>query len=105
MPQPRSRPRHPGHHGRRRAGETFEIPPSPLKGFPVQLALPLGFEIGTYVVLGLILLFDLILAFKRPHVPSTRESALWIGFYVLLALIFAGLMLVLGDAEHAGQFV
>jgi tellurite resistance protein TerC len=69
------------------------------------LALPLWFEIGTYVVLGLILAFDLILAFKRPHVPSTRESALWIGFYVLLALIFAGLMLVLGDAEHAGQFV
>jgi len=71
----------------------------------VQLALPLWFEIGTYVVLGLILAFDLVLAFKRPHVPSTRESALWIGFYVLLALLFAGLMLVLGDAEHAGQFV
>ena len=60
----------------------------------MQLALPVWFEIGTYVVLGLILAFDLILAFKRPHVPSTRESALWIGFYVLLALIFAGLMLV-----------
>lgn len=71
----------------------------------MQLALPIWFEVGTYVVLGLILAFDLILAFKRPHVPSTRESALWIGFYVLLALIFAGLMLVLGDAEHAGQFV
>jgi len=71
----------------------------------VQLALPLWFEIGTYVVLGLILAFDLILAFKRPHVPSTRESALWIGFYVALALAFAGLMLWLGDAEHAGQFV
>ena len=71
----------------------------------MQLALPLWFEIGTYIVLGLILAFDLILAFKRPHVPSTRESALWIGFYVVLALIFAGLMLVLGDAEHAGQFI
>ena len=70
----------------------------------MQLALPVWFEIGTYIVLGLILAFDLILAFKRPHVPSTRESALWIGFYVVLALIFAGLMLVLGDAEHAGQF-
>ena len=71
----------------------------------MQLALPVWFEIGTYIVLGLILAFDLILAFKRPHVPSTRESALWIGFYVVLALIFAGLMLVLGDAEHAGQFI
>lgn len=71
----------------------------------MHLALPLWFEIGTYVVLGLILLFDLVLAFKRPHVPSTRESALWITFYVALALVFAGLMLWLGDAEHAGQFV
>jgi len=71
----------------------------------VHLALPLAFEIGTYVVLLVILGFDLLLAFKRPHVPSNRESALWICFYVALALIFAGLMLWLGDAEHAGQFV
>jgi tellurite resistance protein TerC len=71
----------------------------------VTLALPVWFEIGTYIVLVLILGFDLFLAFKRPHVPSNRESALWIGFYVLLALAFAGLMLWLGDAEHAGQFV
>ncbi len=71
----------------------------------MELALPLWFEIGTYVVLGLILTFDLILAFKRPHVPSTRESALWIAFYVTLALLFAGAMLLIGDAEHAGQFV
>lgn len=70
-----------------------------------ELALPAAFEIGTYIVLLLILTIDVVLAYKRPHVPSTRESALWIGFYVTLALIFAGLMLVLGDAEHAGQFV
>jgi tellurite resistance protein TerC len=49
--------------------------------------------------------FDLVHAYRRPHIPSTKESALWVGFYVLLALIFAVLMLVLGDAEHAGQFV
>jgi len=71
----------------------------------VHLALPVWFEIGTYAVLLLILAFDLVLAFKRPHVPSSRESALWIGFYVALALLFAGAMLWLGDAEHAGQFV
>ncbi|HXD61409.1 MAG TPA: TerC/Alx family metal homeostasis membrane protein, partial [Lacisediminihabitans sp.] len=44
-------------------------------------------------------------AYRRPHIPSTKESSLWVGFYVLLALVFAVLMLVLGDAEHAGQFV
>ncbi|MDM4763704.1 TerC family protein [Galbitalea sp. SE-J8] len=70
-----------------------------------MLQLPIAFEIGTYVVLLLILAADVVLAYRRPHVPSARESALWIGFYVLLALVFAGLMLAIGDAEHAGQFV
>ena len=71
----------------------------------MELALPVWFEVGTYVVLLLILAADVFIAYRRPHVPSTRESALWITFYVVLALIFAGLMLVLGDAEHAGQFI
>ena len=71
----------------------------------MELALPVWFEIGTYVVLTLIIAADVFIAYRRPHIPSTRESALWITFYVVLALIFAGLMLVLGDAEHAGQFV
>jgi tellurite resistance protein TerC len=71
----------------------------------VNLEIPLWFEIGTYVALLLILAADVFLAYRRPHVPSTRESALWITFYVVLALLFAGLMLLLGDVEHAGQFV
>ena len=71
----------------------------------MNLEIPLWFEIGTYVALLLILAADVFIAYRRPHVPSTRESALWITFYVVLALIFAGLMLLLGDAEHAGQFV
>ncbi|MFT4123778.1 MAG: TerC/Alx family metal homeostasis membrane protein [Microbacteriaceae bacterium] len=69
------------------------------------LQLPLAFELGTYVVLVLILAADIVIAYRRPHVPSTLESALWIGFYLALALAFAGVLLVLGDAEHAGQFV
>jgi tellurite resistance protein TerC len=67
--------------------------------------LPLWFEIGSYSVLLLILAADLVLAYKRPHVPSVRESSLWVGLYVVLALIFAGAMLALGDAEHAGEFI
>lgn len=68
-------------------------------------ALPLWFEITSFVVLGLILVGDLVLAYARPHVPSIRESSLWVGFYVLLAVVFAAFMLVLGDPEHAGQFI
>jgi tellurite resistance protein TerC len=71
----------------------------------MHLEIPLWFEIGTYVALLLILAADVVIAYRRPHVPSTRESALWIAFYVALALVFAGLMLLLGDVEHAGQFV
>jgi tellurite resistance protein TerC len=71
----------------------------------VEFSIPLWFEIGTYVVLGLILAFDITLAFRRPHIPSTRESALWISFYVALAIVFAVLLLIFDGPEHSGQFV
>ena len=71
----------------------------------MDLALPLWFEIGSLVVLTIILVADLLIVYKRPHVPSMREASLWVAFYVGLALIFALLMLLLGDSEHAGQFL
>ncbi len=70
-----------------------------------MLELPVWFEVGSLVALTLILVADLLLVVKRPHVPSFRESTLWVVFYVALALIFALLMFLLGDAEHAGQFI
>jgi tellurite resistance protein TerC len=69
------------------------------------LELPVWFEVGSLIVLTLILVGDLLLVLKRPHVPSFKESTLWVAFYVALALVFAGLMFVLGDAEHGGQFL
>ncbi|GAA1443246.1 TerC family protein [Leifsonia poae] len=71
----------------------------------MELALPAWFEITSFVVLLLILAFDLLIVFKRPHIPSPKESTLWVSFYVALALIFALLMFLIGDAEHAGQFL
>ena len=71
----------------------------------MDLELPLWFEIGSLVVLTLILAADLLLILKRPHIPSTRESTLWVVFYVTLALIFAGLMWIFAGGEFAGQFV
>lgn len=68
-------------------------------------ALPLWFEITSLSVLCLILLVDLLLVVKRPHVPSMKEASLWVGFYVTLALIFAGLMFLMGDSEHGAQFL
>ncbi|MCC3269274.1 TerC family protein [Arthrobacter gengyunqii] len=67
--------------------------------------LPVVFEVGTFVVLGLVLLFDLLLVVKRPHEPSMKEAGLWVGFYVGLALLFAGAMFVFTGPEYGSQFV
>jgi len=73
---------------------------------PVEnFELPAWFEISSLVALVAILAFDLILAYRRPHIPSTRESALWVTFYVGLALVFAVLMLIVGGTEPAVQFI
>ncbi len=52
-----------------------------------------------------ILIVDLLLIVKRPHVPSMREASLWVGFYVLLALVFAGVIFLLGDVQHGTEFL
>jgi len=67
--------------------------------------LPVWFEVGSFAVLGLILLADLLLVIKRPHIPSMKESGLWVAFYVGLALIFAAMLFLFTGAEFSGQFV
>lgn len=67
--------------------------------------LPLWFEAGSLIVLVLILVVDLLLVIKRPHIPSMRESSLWVAFYVTLALLFAVAMYFMADGEHASQFL
>ena len=68
-------------------------------------ALPLAFEVGTFIVLGLVLLFDLLLVVKRPHEPSMKEASLWVAFYVGLALVFAVMMFIFTGPEYGSQFV
>jgi tellurite resistance protein TerC len=67
--------------------------------------LPLSFEVATLAGLGALLLVDLALVARRPHVPSMRESGLWVAFYVALALAFAGVMVAVGGGRVAGQFL
>lgn len=71
----------------------------------VTSVLPLWFEIGSMILLVAILLVDLLLIVKRPHVPSMREASIWVGVYVALALIFAGVIFLLGDAQHGQEFL
>lgn len=67
-------------------------------------ALPFAFEAISLSVLVVILIADLLLVVWRPHVPSMRESALWVTAYAVLAVIFGGLIFVVGDAQLATEF-
>jgi tellurite resistance protein TerC len=69
------------------------------------MQLPVWFEIGSFVVLGIILLVDLLLVVKRPHEPSMKEAGLWVAFYVTLALVFAGAMFAFAGPEQGSQFL
>jgi tellurite resistance protein TerC len=66
---------------------------------------PLAFEIVSLAVLVLVLGADITLAYARPRVPSLKESAAWVVFYVALALGFAVVLLAVGGADHATEFV
>ncbi len=67
--------------------------------------LPVVFEVGSLIAVVAILLIDLLIVVRRPHLPSMKESALWVSLYVGLSLIFALLMLVYAGGEWAGQFL
>jgi tellurite resistance protein TerC len=66
--------------------------------------LPTWFTIATFVGLTALLLGDLAIVARRPHEPSVRESALWVSFYVALALVFGVVLLLVSGGEFAGEF-
>ena len=65
----------------------------------------LSFELIAMVVITLILVLDILLIFKRPHIPSAKESTLFIVFYAGLACLFGLLLWQLFSAERATEFV
>ena len=67
--------------------------------------LPVVFEIVSLVVVIGLLLADLVVVGRRPHVPSIRESVTWVLVYVALALVFAAILAWVGGAAPAGEFV
>jgi len=68
----------------------------------------MGVETWVWVVslIGLVglLLGDLVIVGRRPHEPSMREAAGWVGFYVLLAIAFGLGIWAVSGADYAGQF-
>ena len=63
------------------------------------------FEIASMAILVAIMVFDLLIVVKRPHVPSMKEATGWVVVYVSLALVFAGVLWLMGDGVKAGEFV
>jgi tellurite resistance protein TerC len=69
-----------------------------------MLVSPLAWTV-TIVVLLALLALDVFVVGRRPHEPSTRESAVLIGFYVGAALLFgAGVAWLMGP-QYGGQFL
>jgi tellurite resistance protein TerC len=58
----------------------------------------------TLVGLVALLLIDLLIVGRRPHEPSMRESALWVAFYVGLAVLFGIWIFVHEGARYSIEF-
>ncbi|MCI1635871.1 TerC family protein [Bifidobacterium sp.] len=65
---------------------------------------PLAFMICTFVVLAAFFVVDLFVIGRRPHVPSTKECVQHIIFFVVMALIFGGLLWWVAGARPAIEF-
>jgi tellurite resistance protein TerC len=65
---------------------------------------PVAFELVSSAVMVLILIGDLVLAFRNPHVPTARESGIWVAVYAALAVAFGASLFVVGDATAGSEF-
>ncbi|TCD54597.1 TerC family protein [Alloscardovia theropitheci] len=65
---------------------------------------PVWFMIATFIVLAIFFAVDLVLIGKRPHIPSTKECVQHIAFFVVMALVFGGLVWAVSGAKPALEF-
>ncbi|MFM5905420.1 MAG: TerC family protein [Micrococcales bacterium] len=63
------------------------------------------FEVVSMVAITGILIADLLVIFKRPHIPSAKESAIWISAYAVLALVFAGILWQFVSPAKSSEFL
>ena len=62
------------------------------------------FETVSLIVMVVILLADLVFVGRKAHVPSAKESALWVSFYAALAVIFGLLLWSQFGEQLAAEF-
>lgn len=65
---------------------------------------PVPFMIITLAALAVFFAADLIVTGRKPHVPSTKECLLHIGFFIAAALIFGGLIWICAGPKPAVEF-
>ena len=62
-------------------------------------------EVSSGVVMVVVLLVDLGVSYFRPRAPRPLTAALWIAFYVVLALVFAFVLYRFSSPTASGQFI
>jgi tellurite resistance protein TerC len=58
----------------------------------------------TLVTIVVIFAADLLIVGRRPHEPSMRETAIWVGVYVALAAVFGVVLLAAYGPRYGGEF-
>jgi tellurite resistance protein TerC len=58
----------------------------------------------TLAAMVVIFAVDLLIVGRRPHEPSMRETAIWVGVYVALAVIFGAVLLAAYGPRYGGEF-
>jgi tellurite resistance protein TerC len=64
---------------------------------------PLAWGLTVALIVGL-LLFDFVFHVRKAHVPGLRESAVWSGVYVGLALLFGVVVLLVGGTRVGSEY-
>ena len=58
----------------------------------------------TLVALIVVFAIDLLIVGRRPHEPSIRETGIWVGVYVALAVVFGVVLLAAYGPRYGGEF-
>jgi tellurite resistance protein TerC len=58
----------------------------------------------TLAALIVVFAVDLLIVGRRPHAPSMRETGIWVGVYVALAVVFGVVLLAAYGPRYGGEF-
>lgn len=86
------------------AGETFRFRRLRKYRKAIIVSTPIWVWAVTLAAVAILLAVDLFIIGRRPHEPSTKEAALWVTFYVSLAVLFGLGVWLFSGHKHAGEF-